>query len=322
MELVVEKVFTNEVIQEGTRKFGVKVDEKRLGDFENYLYRATTADGEVRVLRFTHSSHRTYEQVQAELEFLNYVAAGGANVARPYHSLSNNLVEEYRAEDGTYFYCSLFEFAKGTHVKPDDLSVWNDTLFYEWGKTIGKLHRLAMDYPHTEHRATWEEDEMAMISSVKDEEIRTIGLDLIDEIKKLQITKDTFGLIHSDIHYHNFFYEEGSIAVFDFDDAMYNYFIHDIAIILYYSLVYWDGAEEAKIAFTQHQLKVVREGYEKEHRLEDSWYETLPLFMRLRDVTLYAVLLKKFDGDLPEREGKLVSALYKRIIAKKPIVEL
>jgi amicoumacin kinase len=322
MEQAVEKVFTSDVIRTGSERFGVAVDEKRLGDFENYLYRAMTKDGDVHVLRFTHSSHRTYGQVQAELEFLNYVADGGANVAKPYHSLGNKLVETCHAEDGTYFYCSLFEFAKGQPVKTDDASIWNDTLFYEWGKTIGKLHRLVMEYPHTEHRGTWEEDEMAAIQCIKDKEVRAIGLELIEEMKKLPATKRTFGLIHSDIHYHNFFYEEGHITVFDFDDAMYNYFIHDIAIVLYYSLVYWDGTEEEKVSFTRHQLEVVRKGYETEHSLEEHWYETLPLFMQLRDVTLYAVLLKKFDGELPERQKNLVDTLYKRIITKKAIVEL
>ncbi|GGE73592.1 phosphotransferase enzyme family protein [Priestia taiwanensis] len=322
MEQAVEKVFTSDIVQVGAEKFGVIVDEKRLGEFENYLYRATTKSGDERVLRFTHSSHRMYEQVQAELDFLNYVADRGANVAKPYHSLENNFVEVCRTEDGTYFYCSLFEFAKGSHVKIDDVSIWNDTLFYEWGRTLGKLHRLAMDYPHTEHRVTWEEDELAVIQGIQDKEVYATGMELIGKIKKLPIEKGSFGLIHSDVHYHNFFYEEGRITVFDFDDAMYNYFIHDIAIVLYYSLVYWEGTEEEKALFTRHQLDVVRKGYEEENHLDEKWYETLPLFMRLRDVTLYAVLLKKFDDDLPERAEKLVSALYKRIIARKPIVDV
>ena len=62
---------------------------------------------------------------------------------------------------------------------------------------------------------------------------------------------------------------------------------------------------------------MLRKGYEYEHRLADSWYESLPLFLRLRDIGLYGTLQKKFKGkDMPDNFLKLSEELYERIIKR------
>lgn len=114
-----------------------------------------------------------------------------------------------------------------------------------------------------------------------------------------------------------------SLTIFDFDDAAYNYFIHDLAMVLYYSVLFTPWTAEEKTEFARKQLQVLRKGYEYEHRLADSWYESLPLFLRLRDVGLYSTLQKKFKGkDMPDNFRKLSEELYERIISKEAIVNI
>ena len=103
MEIAVERVFTHEILAEAAKVFNVKVEEKPLGDFENYIFKAKDKNNEDYVLRLTHSSHRSKKEVEAELDFLRYVAEHGAKVAGPRSSISQNLVEEIGAEDGTFF---------------------------------------------------------------------------------------------------------------------------------------------------------------------------------------------------------------------------
>ena len=93
--------------------------------------------------------------------------------------------------------------------------------------------------------------------------------------------------MHGDIHPGNFHYDGKELTIFDFDDAAYNYFIHDLAMVLYYSVLFTPWTAEEKTDFARKQLQVLRKGYEYEHRLADSWYESLPLFLRLRDIGLY-----------------------------------
>ena len=323
MELTVEKVFTKEILQEAAKRFGVTVTEEPLGDFENYIFRAEREDCTPYVLRLTHSSHRTYKQIEAELDFLAYLGKNGAKVAAPHRSKNALFVESLQATDGTSFYVSLFDYANGERVKDADSAVWNDTLFYAWGKAIGQLHQLTIDYPKTENRVTWVDDEITVIDMLQeDKELQAIAYEIVAEIKKLPVTNRTFGLIHGDIHHGNFHYENGELTIFDFDDATYNYFAHDLAMVLYYSVLRKDWSEEEKAIVARHQLQVLREGYETEHILDDSVYNTIPLFMRLRDVALYGTIMKKFNGkEMPEHFQTLVNAIYKRILARKAIVE-
>ncbi|CAM4044688.1 phosphotransferase enzyme family protein [Bacillus paramycoides] len=323
MEIAVERVFTNEILVRAAKSFHVTVEKKPLGDFENYIFKAKDRDGEDHVLRLTHSSHRSKKEVEAELDFLRYVVENGAKVAGPLYSTSQNLVEEIVAEDGTFFFVSLFTYAKGEQVKGDESPYWGDTFFEAWGKAIGQLHRLTMNYPKTDDRDTWEEDESAIVNELEDKKVKEIATVLMNEIKALPIEKETFGLMHGDIHPGNFHYDGKELTIFDFDDAAYNYFIHDLAMVLYYSVLFTPWTVEEKTEFARKQLQVLRKGYEYEHRLADSWYESLPLFLRLRDIGLYGTIQKKFKGkDMSDNFRELSEQLYERIIKKEAILNI
>lgn len=301
MEIAVERVFTKEILKRAASLFRVTVEDKPLGDFENYIFKAKGDNDEDYVLRLTHSSHRSKKEVEAELDFLRYVAENGAKVAGPLYSASQNLVEDIRAES----------------------PYWGDAYFEAWGKAIGQLHRLTMNYPKTDHRDTWEEDESGIVNELEDDQVKKIATVLMDEIKALPIERETFGLMHGDIHPGNFHYDGKELTIFDFDDAAYNYFIHDLAMVLYYSVLFTTWTAEEKTDFARKQLQVLRKGYEYEHRLADSWYESLPLFLRLRDIGLYGTLQKKFKGkDMPDNFRKLSEELYERIIKKEAIVNI
>lgn len=112
MEITVERVFTNEILEEAANLFSVTVEKNPLGDFENYIFHAKDEKGVSYVLRLTHSSHRSEKQVEAELDFLQYLGEQGAKIAEPYYSTSRKLVEGIQAVDGTFFYASLFYMQK------------------------------------------------------------------------------------------------------------------------------------------------------------------------------------------------------------------
>ena len=323
MEIAVERVFTNEILEEAANLFSVTVEKNPLGDFENYIFHAKDEKGVAYVLRLTHSSHRSEKQVEAELDFLQYLGEQGAKIAEPYYSTSKKLVEGIQAVDGTFFYASLFLYAKGERVKNSTSIHWGEELFEAWGKAIGQLHRLTMSYPKTEYRDTWEIEEKAIIDQLEDKQVQKIAYALIDKIKMLPMEKRTFGLMHGDIHQGNFHYDGKELTIFDFDDATYNYFLHDLAMVIYYSVLSNTWTEQEKTLFTRRQLQVLRKGYESEHQLEESWYESLPLFLRLRDIGLYSTIQKKFKGkEMPVYFQKLADELYARIIKQEAIVNI
>ncbi|MCP8968122.1 phosphotransferase enzyme family protein [Ectobacillus ponti] len=323
MEQQVEQVFAPELLQEAARHFGVEVEEESLKAFESYIFRAHIHTGEARILRITHSSHRSQPQVEAELSFLAYAAEQGVSVAKPYRSKHGRLVERLEAVDGTYFLASLFAFAPGRHVGESD-DIWDEQLFEIWGKTAGALHRATKGFPYTPHRPQWQQEKyLSLALGHPDKELRAAAGELVAFISKLPREEDAFGLIHSDLHHGNFFYSEGALVVFDFDDLMYQYFIHDLAIILYYSVLRREGTQEEKDAFAKQQLFALRKGYETEHMLSDTWYAQIPLFLRLRDIVLYVVISQKFEGqEMPASLQATLRQIRERIRNKQPIVNL
>ena len=63
-----------------------------------------------------------------------------------------------------------------------------------------------MEYPKTDYRDTWEEDESGIVNELEDGQVKKIALVLMDEIKALPVERETFGLMH-DIHQGNFHYD-------------------------------------------------------------------------------------------------------------------
>lgn len=328
MEKSVEILFKENILNYFLEIFHLQPEVKKLGDFENYVFETYRGDIPV-ILRITHSSHRNKDELLAELDWMNYLHKQKVNCPEAFSSLKNELVEVLSASDGSYFYACLFSKVPGTPVKIKS-SEFNNQLFQAWGRAIGQMHSITKEYQPSKEiklRPTWEDEELLDIETYVPNEKEVIKNTkwIIKRIKSLSKTQDNFGLIHSDIHSGNFFYDGNSVYVFDFDDCSYHWFASDIAIPLYYSVLY--GYHSASIMvreqFASNFLFHFIKGYEEHHLLPEGWKEQLPLFFMLRDITLYSVLHKKISPE--ERDdgiNQMLEGLKSRIIKKEPIVKL
>ncbi|MEL3971865.1 phosphotransferase [Rossellomorea oryzaecorticis] len=327
MEQWIEKLFSLELLEAAAAKYGCDASHaKKLGDFENYVYEVHKG-GIPFILRLTHSSHRSRKDVEAEFGWMNYLHDKGVNVPLVNQSAEGRLVEVLDTGD-TCFYVCLFNKAPGKPVSVKD-DLFNEDLFKEWGKTTGKMHRITKTYEAGEFvRARWDEDDIMHYSkylSSDDSLIIEKAERNKKEIQKLEETPENFGVIHSDIHPGNFFYHDGEIHVFDFDDSMQFFFLSDIAIPLYYS-VWWKHRKEkleVRSEFGESFLTAFLRGYLEEYSLEEGWIEHMPSFLLLRDFTLYTVFHKKWDlTNLSEIEESLLTGLRDRLMNDEPMVSL
>lgn len=328
MEQWVENLFSQEVLKEAASRYEADVTQaKKLGDFENYVYEVEK-DGKPYILRLTHSSHRSQEEVEGELMWINYLNGHGIHVSLVHNSVNNQLVEVVPVGASNFYVC-LFDKAPGSPVQMNSLD-FGPTLFEKWGAITAKMHLVTEEYDASEtKRLRWDEDDLIdlekYIDPVEDEVIIEGNRQLVDAIKQLPQTKETFGLIHSDIHPGNFFYHEGDIHVFDFDDTMYFYFASDIAIPLYYA-TWWKYREEPleiRSEFGKEVLTNFLKGYMGVRPIPVEWVERLPLFLKLRDYTLYGVFHKKVDLENGnEREKQLVDGIRHRLMNNEPIVDM
>ncbi|MCM3454348.1 phosphotransferase [Heyndrickxia oleronia] len=329
MERLVEMQFTETVLTEILKRFNLTPDYQKLGDFENYVFEVYDQNHTPKILRVTHHSHRSKEELESELDWIQYLCNCGIKIPNVITSPVGNTVEAFEANQ-SYFFASLFEKALGQPVKVDGPS-FNEKLFYKWGKTIGRIHKYTKDYlrtPGIVQRAQWDENDLLDLDKYYiGEDALLLGKvnKVIENIKELPKERNSFGLIHTDIHHGNFFYDGEMIQVFDFDDASYQYFVSDIAIPLYYATnsKHFYGTREERNQFAQKFLHAFLDGYDEENHLTREWLTTLPLFLKLRDIDLYAVFNKKVaPEDRNERVLHWLKEIRERIENEVAIVDI
>lgn len=329
MEKAVNLLMTQAILDDFLERFGLEREMKKLGDFENYVFE-TYRNGHPYIMRVTHSSHRSKDEVLSELDWMRHLNNEGLSVPEIFPSENGLLVEEILAEDRSAFYGCLFAKAPGAAVSVRS-EKFNEELFNKWGETTGRMHHATKSYKPSaglKARSSWNEDELLSVEKYYPSNERGLvenAKEVIAAIAVLPKNIDNYGIIHTDIHSGNFFYDGEQIHVFDFDDASYHWFASDIAIPLYYSIIYQIPASEQaeRNRFGQLFLDAFIEGYQKANQLPEGWEEQVPLFLMLRDIVLYAVLYKKIaPEDRDEKLQAMLEEIADRIRNKQPIVHI
>lgn len=324
--------FNTRIRDEAGARFGASPDElSRLTAFENHVYEFTNTDGVELILRIGHSARRTHDYTQGEIEFVRFLAAAGLPVAKPVLSDYGQFIE--RIEDdqpGHYFLASAFERAPG--VVFDDApalkeAYWAPPLFHELGRTFARLHQRAQQYrlssPHFK-RQEWHEYDVVDIDrfAPPDETlVRERTAEIIHRLQRLPRTPDGYGLIHADLHMHNFCFDAGKITVFDFDNAEYAWFAKDIAVILFY--VGRTATTESRAAATAAFLRPFLEGYRELRPFGADWLATLPDLLALQRSMNYALFHQYRDRDTLTEDDRDTWRRFRRDIeAATPVLDV
>lgn len=328
MEREVEKLFSVDILNQAASLFETDKDTfKLLGDFENYVYEVTKG-GSSYVFRFAHSSHRSREQVEAELDWILFLKRKGVEVAAPVLSAHGRLLECLPVPEGE-FIVSLFEKAQGYSIRVDDDLQFHESLFSRWGEMIGKMHDSTRTYTPSDgvsKRMDWQEEELGAALRIAQKEPFLLHKveKLLKQIRTLPVNGNVYGLIHADVHSGNFFFDGKSMTIFDFDDCCYHWFINDLAIPLFYSSFYRHPKDEQeRQKFARRFFSAFLNGYLRRFEMDEWWLEKLPLFLMLRDITFYSALrLKLSDKDLTPRVKEMIAEVKGRIEAERPVVDI
>lgn len=288
--------YNNDVLKAAIKRFGIEAHNIELLDgFESYIYSFTREDGEF-ILRIGHSLRRTQELIRGEVDWINYLAAGGAGVAKAIDSNNGQLVEFIGDNQGGDFMATAFARAPGEAPTSD---MMNENLFRAWGCTLGHIHALSKKYQPANpawKREEWDSPVNLLVESwlpPSEKEALEKFQELMLSLRSLPKDHDSYGLIHQDAHAGNFFVDDGyKITLFDFDDCVYSWFIYDIAMVLFYGLMGHEDDPAHIENFCRHFLI----GYRQENHLDPTWLDEIPYFLKLREIDLYAQILFSFGG--------------------------
>ncbi|MBN2047195.1 MAG: phosphotransferase [Anaerolineaceae bacterium] len=325
MDPKIKELYHPRILKELASRYGLSTSQlHESGGFESYIYSFEHTGSEY-ILRVSHSIHRTPDQIQGEVEWINYVIDHGVSAARAVTSFTGKLVEIVPAEEGC-FSGVIFEKLPGGHARGDD---WQPALLEQIGELLGKMHAATKTFEPSApqfRRIEWFQDpylaDMPGYLSGEDEVILQKFNQINDYLHTLPKSTDDYGLIHFDVHGGNFFLHEGVVRLFDFDDCMYNWFANDIAIALFYALPHrCDTPEQVEMA-RAYFLSLLK-GYRRYNQLDPRWFKEVGTFLKLREIDLYALI----TGCIPVDEwdgwvDSYMNGRRERILNDRPFVDL
>jgi Ser/Thr protein kinase RdoA (MazF antagonist) len=294
MESRIKERFNDEILAEAMHRYGIAEGHIHLLDgFESFMYEfdwTRSSVPESGILRIGHSLRRTPALIQAEVDWINYLAEGGAGVAKAWLSVDGNLVEAVDDGQGGQFLVTAFAKALGKHPGRAE---WTPAFFETYGQLIGRMHALSRRYtpPHPDClRPRWNDEvnmEVETYLPQGDEHIAEQFRALMAYLEALPIDPEGYGMIHQDAHGGNLFVNEaGQITLFDFDDCCYSFYIYDLAMVVFYAITNRSDMPAA----TREFMSPFLHGYYRENRLDPAWLREIPHFLKLREIDLYAII--------------------------------
>lgn len=245
----------------------------------------------VRVSEFSQSKEA---HIEFESCWTEYLAAGMNGIAKPVRSVNNRHYEVIDTGNKAYILC-LQEKAGGKIVDIHNPHEFNETLFYNLGALMGQMHRQTISYegnvvcdefawngPHF-----WRRDIPLLDGGVRQAEKRFLA-----ELNSLPVEKDSYGIVHFDIHTDNFLVENDKITLIDFDACQFNWYAADMASAVFFMIQKGAGprkhlSERVRTEFAETYLSAYLNGYLQTNRISKYWICNFDLFMKYQMIDEY-----------------------------------
>ncbi|MCL1793930.1 MAG: phosphotransferase [Oscillospiraceae bacterium] len=249
-------------------------------------------DGKKYIIDFEPGWLPQRRQTRAELDFICYLAENNISVAKPLKTINNELIISTQ-NNGKDFNITAFEMASGRFWDKNDPDRWNNKIFFNWGKLMGDMHRLAKDYKRSDKYdipdifdRDYEGWGSAFDCLKKYSKIYKITDELLGEFITFPRDRDSYGLIHCDMHQNNFHIDGDKINLFDFGDNIYAWFVLDIGIALFHAL-WWGRKDDKGNDFTKAIIDNFLKGYLSANHLSGFWLSKIPMFVKYRQISCF-----------------------------------
>lgn len=318
----VEKVYNDAVLQQAIQHYDLTQQQLTLIDSNTDVVHEYQRNHQAYILKLIHSSQATHNFVCGEMDWVNYLAENGLSVSRPVFSSRGNLVELVPV-DSSYFSVVAFEKAPGIHVGYEE-DPQNAQLFRVCGEFVGKMHALSKRYSPSNpafKRPDWRQFDQKRRYPPEIASVYAKRQALMNIISSFPQNTDNYGLIHGDFHSFNFSVDNGAITVFDFAECSYAWFTYELAVILYHVLdlpYLGDDYDEFGHFFMQHFMPA----YLQENWLNPTWQEQIPVFLRLREISIYSYIHCNWDNDGHPAVQNWMNACRHRIDNDLPIAQI
>jgi Ser/Thr protein kinase RdoA (MazF antagonist) len=324
-----------DILSEAARSFGQELTNLRpLGGMEGMAleYRQDDREFVLKVTPKDKSNPAQVSQIEAKFEFIRYLAENGVRVAKPIQSPGGNWLEMIEKEDAIYLVTAATK-AHGKHINLYYPANSKPGFLQEWGRVTGRMHRIAKTYDSwcrnrddgepVSPIIDWKQEHEYFRNWCQFDDVCEKWVALGQEIERLPITREGFGLIHNDLHPWNFLVDpKGEITVIDFDVSTFHFFAKDIAIALFFAN--WEGnpgKDRSKDDYLTDFFQNFMKGYDAENSLPEFWFSKLPIFLKHHQILLFTVFTDEWKN--PNKWQLNTLQRWKRqILNDIPVVKL
>jgi amicoumacin kinase len=243
--------------------------------------------GEKCIVRLSQASARTPQMLLSEFAFMKAMKEQGLSAVEALPSRSLKLVETLSHKNSAAFHACVFTYAAGEPAKG---FCANDPSFLTtWSFTSARLHKLAESYVapiEVLERPHWHEDPLLLQSLTtiqadpNDKTELNQSIQQLQQLASLGLTKKQYGTVHADLHPGNFFVENDTLILFDFDDCCRHWYVYDLAVSV--ASLMQSRREKGTNDSAKLAINDFLEGYTRERVLESSEIRLLNAFIRFR----------------------------------------
>ncbi len=314
---------SKELSRQGAARFGLDLDTLRfLGGEDGDVYEGADDDGAF-IFKLVPSDADNIAKAEARLDFARYLSDNGVRIARPLPSPQGRGLEILESGDQVVI-ASKITKAPGHHPMAENPREGNASLFREWGHVIGQMHALTKCYTGGHALNHWDDEVASFIDWCRDLEVVPHWQRMHSHLETLPRDKDSYGLIHNDLHHFNLMLHDGEITVFDFDVCGHRWFMTDIGIALFHAL--WPipfHQPERREAFAAVFLASFMDGYETANHLDAAWLQRLPTFLKYRQLLLFTVFTDSWGApDASSYQRRWLQDTRRLIVDDVPVVSL
>lgn len=294
MVVGVEDSLTPDILQEIANLYNFSIDNMKFRfSYENFIYEVQHGGHEF-FMRISHSQKRSRKDILAEFDWIKYLTENGISVITPLPSTRGNLLEAVHQKDFS-FYIFVVNRVEGMNFT-EDRSLLTPYMMGEWGKLTARLHVLSKTYRPTDPKITrqhWDEENL-----VKDTDKILKGYPkilsnmqtIIQQLSTLSRSPDHYGLIHQDLHESNLIVDNNKITIIDLDDAIYSWYMLDIAIIFFHYAWRFHTDELSRDQVVSEFLPHFMKGYLSINPLTEEDLRLIPTFVKFRHHLLFSTL--------------------------------
>lgn len=239
----------------------------------------------------THKEDHLFKTI-GEMEWLAFLHSRKIPVSMPLSMKNGQLAAPVQTEEKHHVICA-FEKAEGLHCDKKDPSTWNNDVIEDWGFVMGSMHRETKDFRLSDERymrgifdgKDIDGSDTLDISWAKVPAVYKLAKELTARLLSMPRNRDTFGLIHNDLHQNNFLVKDNKVHIFDFDDSLYGYFALDMGIALHHAMHNAAGKRQSD---GERIVAQFMRGYSRANKLDEQSLRSILPFMKYRQLCNFA----------------------------------